>query len=231
MHVLSHFVCVWLFAILWTMVLQVPMSMDSPGKNPGVGCHFLLQGIFPTQGLNPGLLHLLHWQVSSLPLVSPEKPVTLLVFFFFSLLLFSVTQSCPTFCNPMDGSFPGFPVLHHLPEFANSCPSSRWCHPTVSSVVVLFSYCLQSFPVSGSLPVSRLFASGGQSIEALASASVLPMNIQDWFPLELAGLISLQSKGLSRVFSNTTVQNNKFFSAQPSLWSNSHIHTRLLEKP
>ena len=93
------------------------MSMDSPGKNPGVGCHFLLQGIFPTQGLNPGLLHLLHWQVSSLPLVSPEKPIMLLVFFFF-LLLFSVTQSCPTFCNPMDCSLPGFPVLHHLPEFA-----------------------------------------------------------------------------------------------------------------
>ena len=152
-------------------------------------------------------------------------------FFFFSLLLFSVTQSCPTFCNPMDCSFPGFPVLHHLPEFANSCPSSRWCHPTVSSVVVLFSYCLQSFPVSGSLPVSRLFASGGQSIEALASASVLPMNIQDWFPLELAGLISLQSTGLSRVFSNTTAQKHQFFGAQPSLWSNSHIHTRLLEKP
>ena len=112
---------------------------------------------------------------------------------------------------------------------SNSCPLSRWCHPTISSSVVSFSSCLQPFPASGSFPVSQFFASGGQSIGA--SASILPMNIQDWFPLGLTSLISLESKGLSRVFSNTTVQKHQFFSAQLSLWSNSHIHTWLLEKP
>ena len=104
---------------------------------------------------------------------------------------------------------------------SNSCPYSRWCHPTISSSVVPFSSCLQFFPASGSFLMSQFFASGGQSIGALASASVLPMNIQDWFPLGLTGWISLQTKGLSRVFFNTTVQKHQFFSAQLSLWSNS----------
>ena len=113
----------------------------------------------------------------------------------------------------------------------NSCPLSWWCHSTISSSVVLFSSCLQSFPASGSFPVSQLLASGGQSIGVSASSSVLPMNIQDWFPLGWTCWISLQSKGLSRVFSNTTVQKHQFFSAQLSLWSNSHIHIWLLEKP
>ena len=98
----------------------------------------------------------------------------------------------------------------------NSCPLSQWCHPTISSSVVPFSSCLQSFPASGSFPVSLFFASGGQSIGMSASASVLPMNIQEWFPLGWAGWISLQSKGLSRVFSNTTVQKHQFFSTQLS---------------
>ena len=114
---------------------------------------------------------------------------------------------------------------------SNSCPLNWWCHPTVSLSVVPFSSCLQSFPASGSFPMSRFFASDGQSIGASASASVLPMNIQDWFPLGLTDLICLQSKGLSRVFSNTTVQKHKFFCALLSLWSNSHIHAWLLEKP
>ena len=96
---------------------------------------------------------------------------------------------------------------------------------TVSSSTSPLSFCLQSFPTSGSFPRSQLFASGGQSIGASASATVLPMNIPDLFPLGLTGLISLQSKGLSRVFSSTTVQKHQFFDAQPSLWSNSHIHT------
>ena len=96
--------------------------------------------------------------------------------------------------------------------YSNSCPSSRWCHPTISSSVVPFSSCLQSFPASVSFPVSQFFTSGGQSIEVSASTSVLPINIQDWFPLGLTGWISLQSKGLlSRVFSNTTVQKHQFF--------------------
>ena len=113
---------------------------------------------------------------------------------------------------------------------SNSCPLSQWCHPTISSTVVPFS-CLQSFPASGSFPMNQFFASGGQNIGVSASTLVLPMNIQNWFLLRLTGLISLQSKGLSRVFSNTTVQKHQFFGTQPSLWSNSHVRAWLLEKP
>ena len=97
------------------------------------------------------------------------------------------------------------------------CPLSQWCHPTISSSVIPFSSCPQSFPASGSFPVSQLFASGGQTIGVSASTSVLPMNTQDWSPLGWTGWISLQSKGLSRVFSNTTVQKHQFFGAQLSL--------------
>ena len=112
----------------------------------------------------------------------------------------------------------------------NSCPSSQWCHPTISSSVIPFSSCPQSFPASGSFQMSQLFASGDQSIGVSASTSVLPMNIQDWSPLEWTCWISLQSEGLSRVFSNTTVQKHQFFSTQPFLLSNFHIHTWLLEE-
>ena len=113
---------------------------------------------------------------------------------------------------------------------SDSYPLSRWCHPTSSCSVVPFSSCLQSFPASGFFLMNWLFTSGGQSIGASAPAAVLPMNIQDWFPLGLTGLISLQTKGLSRVFSNTTVWRHHFFGTQPS-WSNSHIYTWLLKKP
>ena len=109
--------------------------------------------------------------------------------------------------------------------YSNSCPSSCWCHPTVSSSIVPFSSHLQSFPASQSFPMSQFFISGGQTIGVSASASVLPMIIQDWSPLGLTGWIFLQSKGLSRVFFNTTVQKYQFFGTQLSLWSNSHIHT------
>ena len=112
----------------------------------------------------------------------------------------------------------------------NSSPLSWWCHPTISSSVVPFSSHLQSFPASGAFLISQYFALGGQSIGVSASASVFPMNIQDWFPLGLSDLISLQSKGLSRVFSSTTVQKHHFFGAQLFLWPNSHIHTWPLEK-
>ena len=139
-----------------------------------------------------------------------------------------VAQLCPTPCDPMNCSTPGFPVLHHLLELAQTCPLSRWCHPVISSSVVHFSSYLLSLPASGSFPVSWLFASGGQSTVALALASVLPMNIQGWFPLGLTGWISFQS--LSEVFSSTAVWKHQFFGAQPPLWSNSHIHTWLLEK-
>ena len=115
--------------------------------------------------------------------------------------------------------------------YSNSCPSSWWCHPTISSSVVPFSSCPQSLPASGSFPMSQLFAWGDQSIGVSASASVLPVNTQDWSPLGWTGWISLQYKGLSRVFSNTTVKKHQFFSAQLSSQSNSHIHTWPLEKP
>ena len=101
--------------------------------------------------------------------------------------------------------------------YSNSCPLSWWCHPAISSSVIPFSSCLQSFPASRSFQMSQFFASGGQSIGVSASASVLPINIQDWFPLGLTGWFSLQSKGLSRVFSNTTVQKHQFFGSQLSL--------------
>ena len=113
---------------------------------------------------------------------------------------------------------------------SSSFPLSQWCHPTISSSIIPVLSCLQSFPASGSFLMSRLL-SGGQSIRASVSASVLSVNIQDWFPLGLTGLTSLQSMGLSRVFSNTTVQKHQFFGIQRSLRSNSHIHTWLLERP
>ena len=132
-----------------------------------------------------------------------------------------VAQSCLTLCDPMDCSMPDFSVLHHLPVCSNSRPLNLWCHPTISSSPTSFSSCSQSFPASRSFLMSQLITWGGQSIWASASESVLPMNSQDWFPLGWTGWISLKSKGLSRVFSNTTVQKHQFFSTQPSLWSNS----------
>ena len=121
---------------------------------------------------------------------------------------------------------PPIPGVH-----LNPCPLSRWRYPTISSSVIPFSSCPQSFPASGSSQMSQLFAWAGQSIGVSASTSVLPMNTLDWFPLGWTGWISLQSKGLSRVFSNTTVQKHQFFSTQLSSQSNSHIHTWPLEKP
>ena len=108
--------------------------------------------------------------------------------------------------------------------YSNSCPLSQWYHLSVLSSVIPFSSCLQSFPASGSFPMGQLFASGGQSIGVSPSASVLPMNIQNWFPLGLTDLMSLPSRD-SQELSNTTVQKHQFFSVQPSLWSNSHICT------
>ena len=136
------------------------------------------------------------------------------------------------------------PLRPHEPQYArppcasptpgvhpNPCPSSWWCHPTILSFVIPFSSCPQSFPASGFFQMSQFFTSGGQSIEVSSSTSVLPMNTQDWSPLGWTGWISLQPKGLSRVFSNTTVQKHQFFGAQLSSQSNSHIHTWPQEKP
>ena len=114
---------------------------------------------------------------------------------------------------------------------SNSCPLSQWCHPTISSTVIPFFSCVQSFPASGLFPMSQFSTSNGQGIGVSASASVLPMKIQDWFSFGLTGWISLQSKGLSRVFYNNTIQKHQLLGAQLSLYSNSHIHAWLLEKP
>ena len=187
---------------------------DSPSKNTEVGCHALLQGIFLTQGSNPGLLHCL---------VHSKRSIRILLF------THSVVSDSFQPCGlqhsrlPCPSPSPG--------ACSNSCPVHQWCHSTISSSVVPFSSCLQPFPASGSFLMSQFFASDGQSIGASVSAAVLPVNIQGWFPLGWTGLISLQSKGLSRVFSNTIVQKHQFFGTRPSLWSNSYIHTSLLEKP
>ena len=143
----------------------------------------------------------------------------------------SVTQSCPTLRHhesqhsrpPCPSPTPGV--------YSNSCPSSRWCHPAISSSVSPFSSCPKSLPASGSFPVSQLFTRGGQSTGVSASASVLPMNTQDWSLLGWTGWISSQPKGLSRDLSNTTVQKHQLFGTQLSSQSNSHIYTWLLEKP
>ena len=134
--------------------------------------------------------------------------------------------------RPHESQHAGPPCPSPTPGvYSNSCPSSQWCHPAISSSVVPFSSCPQSLPASGSFPMGQLFSWGGQSIGVSASASVLSMNTQDWSLLGWTGWISLQSKGLSRVFSNTTVQKHKIFSTQLSSQSNSHIHTWPLEKP
>ena len=145
----------------------------------------------------------------------------------------SVAQPCPTLCDwPHESQHVRPPCPSPTPGVhSDSCPWSLWCHPAISSSVVPFSSCPQSLPVPGSFPLSQLFAWGGQSTGVSALVSVLPMNTEDWSPLEWTGWISLQSKGLSRVFSNTTVQKHQLFGTQLSSQSNSHIHTWLLEKP
>ena len=197
---------------------------DFPGKNTGVDCHFLLHGISRTRDWTH-VFCLWYWQMDSLPLNSQGSPGEEGSVQFShsvvsdSLRSHGLQHSRPPCPSPIPGAC------------SKSCPLSRWCHPTISSSVIPFSSHLQSFLASGSFQRSQLFAWGGQSIGVSTSASVFPMNIQDWFPLGLTGLISLKSKGISRVFSNTTVQKHQFLGAKLSLWSYSHTHTWLLEKP
>ena len=132
--------------------------------------------------------------------------------------------------DPLDCSTPGFPIHDHLLELVQTLVHGWWCHSTISSSVTPFSSCPQSFPASESFPMSQLFTPGGQSIGTSALESVFPMNFQGWFPLGLTGLVSLLSKGLSRVFSSTTIQKHQFFSTQLFLWFDSHIPTWLLGK-
>ena len=147
----------------------------------------------------------------------------LMLFLSPEVVLNSVAQLCLTLWSLQHARLPCPSPTPRV--YSNSCPLSWWCHPTISSSVVPFSSCLQSFPASGSFLMSQSLASGGRRIGVSASASGLPMNIQDWFPLRWTSWISLQSNGLSRVFFNTMVQKHQFFGAQRSLWSNSHIHT------
>ena len=155
----------------------------------------------------------------------------IVVWFYKTSQFISVTQSCLTLCNPMNRSTPGLRVHHHLPEFTQTHvhrvgDAIQPSHPLSSTLPPAPNPSQHQ-----SLPMSWLFAWGGQSTRVSASASVLPMNTQDWSPWEWTGWISLQSKGLSRVFSNTTVQKHQFFGSQPSSQSNSHVHTWPQEKP
>ena len=142
----------------------------------------------------------------------------------------SVPKLCLILCNPMHCRMQHFSVLQNLWVSSNSCPSSWWCYLAILSSAAHFFFCHQSFSASGSLPMNWLFPSGGQSIGASTSTSVLPKDIQGWFPLEFTGFICLLSKGLLRIFSSTTIWKHQFFSTQPSLRSNSHICTWLLVK-
>ena len=174
------------------------------------------------------------WQISigtDVPHVITDLPTKITMRFTYSVQFSSVAQSLPILFDSMDCSMPGFPDCQLFGVYSNSCLLSRWCHPTISSSVVPFFSHLQSFPASGCFQKSQFFTSGGQSIGVSASTSVLPMNIQDWIPLGWTGWISLQSKELSRVFSNTTVQKHQFFGTHLSSQSNSHMHTWPLEKP
>ena len=170
-------------------------------------------------------------------LISQADPVYLTTYRDSSQVLVCLFYSVQFSRSVMSNSLQPHGLQHTRPPcpsptpgaYSNSCPLSRWCHPTISSSFIPFSSRFQPFPTSGSFQMSQFFPSGGQSIRVSASASVLPMNIQDWFPLGWTGWISLQSKGLSRVFSSTTVQKHQFFGAQPSSQSNSHIHTWPME--
>ena len=181
-------------------------SWNSPGQKSGMGSCSLLQGIFPIQGSDPGLPHCMQILYQLSHQGSP-----------FSSIQFSHSV--------MSNSLRPHELQHARPPCSsptpvacsNSCPSSQWCHPTISSSVIPFSSCRQSFPASRPFPMSQFFSSGGQGTGVSASASVLPMNVQDWSRLGWTGWISLQSKGLLRVFSNTTVRKHQFFGIQLSL--------------
>ena len=187
------------FSAPWCFICRIPKywtawSFPSPGdlSNPGTGSR--------SSAL----------QADSLQSEPPGKPMNKALVQFSYLVL-------PNSLRPHGLQHASPPCPSPTPRvYSNSCPLSQWCHPAISSSVIPFSSHLQSFPTTGSFPVSQFFASGGQSIGASASASVLPMTVQDWFLLGLTCWISLLSKGLSRVFSNTTVQKHQFFSTQPS---------------
>ena len=242
MCILSCFIRVQLFATLWTVACQASLSMGFSRQGYWSGLPCLPPGDLPNPGIEPASLtspalasgffttnttweaqRVTYMHINETFLYS-VKIHSLSSLFSCSVVswLFAIpwTAECQTSCpSPTPGAY------------SNSWPSSQQCYPTISSSVVPFSSCFQSFPASGSFLMNQFFASGGPSIGVSALASVLPVNIQGWFPLELTGLTSLQSSGLWRVFSSTTVWKHQFFSTQPSFWSNSHICPWLLEKP
>ena len=211
----SYFSGVQLFTTLWTVAHQAPLSIGFSRQEYWSGLPCPSPGDLPNQGLNWVFYISCIGRWVLLPLAPPGK------------LINSVAQSCPTLCNPIDYSTPGFPVLHQLLELAQT--HVHWVGDAIQQSHPL------SYPSPPAFNLSQhqgLFhwVSGGQSIGISASASVFPINIQDWFLLRLTVWI-FQSKGLSRVFSNTTLQKHQVFSTQLSLSSNSPIHTWLLEKP
>ena len=206
----------------------------SPGQNTGVSSLSLLQGIFLTQGLNPGLWH------SGTVFTSWATREAL--WCTYQIRADQISRSVVSdSLRPHESQHARSPCPSPTPGVhSDSRPSSQWCHPAISSSIVPFSSCPQSLPALESFPMSHesfpamslfLFAWGGQSTGVSALVSFLPKKSQGWSPSGWTGCISLQSKGLSRVFSNTTVQKHQFFGAQPSSQSNSHIHTWPQEKP
>ena len=190
---------------------------NSPGKNTEVGCHLLFQRMFLTQGMNQGLRITLGFFIIWATREASSGQFSHSVMSDYVTPWTAARQTSLSITNSWS-----------LPKLM---PLSQWCHPTIPSSVVSDYFFFQSSPASGCFPRSQFFTSGGQSIGVSASTSVLPMNIQDWSPLGWTDWISLQSKGFSKVFSKTTVQKHPFFGTQLSLYSNSHIHTWLLEKP
>ena len=218
MSVLNCFSGVWLLETPWTAPCQDPPCMGFSRQQHWSGSLCSQLGNLPDPGI----------ELKSI--MSPALACR----FFTTSATWEAISSVQFICSVVSDSLWPHESQHARPPCpspTNSGPSSHWCYPAVSSSVVPFSSCRQSAPASGSFPMSQLFAWGGQRTGVSASASVLPMNTQDWYPLGWTGRISLQSKGLSRVFSNTTVQKHQFFGTQLSSQSNSHIHTWPLEKP
>ena len=215
---------VWFFATPWTIACHALLSMEFSRQEYWSGLPFPTPGDLPDQGIEPTFFVSPALAGRFFTTVPPGKPKDLLLLFSLSVMSNSL------WLHALQHS--RLPCPSPTPRTcSNSCPLSQRCHPTILSSDIPFSSCLQSFPAAWSFLMSQLFVSGGWSTGVSASASVLPMNIQDWFTLGLTSLISLQSKEFSTVFSNTTVQKHQFLGVQPSLWSSSHIQTWLLEKP
>ena len=213
-----------LFATPWTTVHQVSKSMGFSRQECCSGLPFPTPGDLPNPGIEPMSLACLGLAGRFFTTVPSGKPE------YINSVQFSHSVVSDLLW-PHGLQDTRLQIHHQLPDLAQTYVHRVGDTSNHLSSVIPFSSCFQSLPASESFPMNQFFTSSGQSIGASASASVLPMNIQDWFPLGLTVLIPLQSKGLSRVFSNTTVQKHQFFGAQFSLWSNSYIHTWLLEKP